>query len=109
MNCGCTKNLGCFAPCQIINFGFNSPWPDATSVTFEIWTNGGFTTQSVSFDQGDSIQIPFQFNENGETYIKIQVPAVAAQTYFTHITIDGACMFSVTGVPPICQPLTICD
>lgn len=108
MNCGCSKDLGCFQSCQMIDFGFTSPWPNGTQVTFEIWANGGFLTQTFNFDLGDPIQIPYVFNENGETHIKIQVPGAFSTTYNTHITIGGACMFMAKGVPGICQPLTEC-
>lgn len=109
MNCGCSKDLGCFQPCEMIQFGFQSPWPDGTQVTFEIWANGGFLTQTFTFNLGDQVQIPYVFNENGLTTIKIQVPGAFSETYFTHLTIDGACMFTATGVPPICSPLTECN
>jgi hypothetical protein len=108
MNCNCSKDLGCFMSCENIDFGFQSPWPNGTQVTFEIWANGGFLTQTFTFDLGDQIQIPYVFNENGETMIKIQVPAAYSLTYFTHVTIDGACMFMAKGIPGICQPLTSC-
>lgn len=104
MNCGCTKHLGCYPPNAIIDFGFiadsNDPY------TFEIFTNGGYYEIPVSFDPGDPIVLPFTFNENSETIIKIKFPVSyigsnnVGVNYLT--SKDGACSFSVLGTLPLC-------
>lgn len=105
MNCGCCKNLGCFAYNQTIQFGINA----LTSVNpyiFHIWTNGTYQTQSIDFDPGDPIILPFTFNENSVTTIQIELPVDLQDpehgiNYVN--TIDGSCCFEVHGVVSICQ------
>lgn len=110
MTCGCVKDLGCFAPCQIIDFGFASPCANPIDWYFEIWTNGGFTTKTVQFDPLEQITLPMVYNENGETMIKIKLPIphqMPGQYYAT--TPDGACCFVVHGIPASCGTLPTCD
>jgi hypothetical protein len=102
MNCGCVKHLGCFVPNDTIDFGLVAPC-DAI-ITFEIFnSNGSFQTIDVEFETGDPLTLPFTFNENADTIIKIRVPdcaAVPGWGYFT--TNDGACSWSVSGMIPHC-------
>jgi hypothetical protein len=105
MNCGCVKHLGCFIPGEEINFGFQSPFEDETQFEFEIFnSNGTFATFFYWFAEGDNIQIPFTFNENADTLIKIKNPDGLTRDmgfhYFT--TADGACTWSVSGLVPNC-------
>ena len=71
MNCGCVKNLGCFAPNQTIDFGINAPY--AGNYTFEIFSMSGFSSIIESFSFNEKIEIPFTFNENASTIIKIKI------------------------------------
>lgn len=105
MNCGCVKHLGCFIPNETIDFGFMSFF-DAM-YTFEIFNSDGtFTTLNYYFDADTPVQIPFTFNENSDTLIKIKNPDPEGTTqamgfhYFT--TADGACTWSVSGMVPNC-------
>jgi hypothetical protein len=104
MNCGCSKNIGCFAPNQTIDFGFQAPCSD--DYVFEIWSaNGTYEEIIVAFEADDPIVLPMTFNENSSTTIKIRVPAciqesVSGWYYFT--TSDGACSWTVEGIIPIC-------
>lgn len=108
MICGCCKDLGCFVPDQDIDFGVLAISSDP--YIFHIWTNGGYQTITETFGVDDPITLPFTFNENGETDIKIQFPAnyvntVKGQTYGINFvtTVDGACCFTVHGIVPTCQ------
>jgi len=104
MMCGCVKNLGCFSYNQVIDFGFTNPCVGAGDFIFEIWSNGSFSTTTVSVDPGDPVILPFTFNEDGETLIKIKLPAcMVAQGVNYATSTDGACTFSVHGVPTICM------
>jgi hypothetical protein len=106
MNCGCTKHLGCYPPNAIIDFGFIAISSDP--YTFEIFTNGGYYEIPVSFDPGDPIVLPFTFNENSETIIKIRFPddVISSLPLFSGVNYltskDGACSFSVLGTLPLC-------
>lgn len=103
MNCGCTKDLGCFAPGQLIEFGFSNPCPDPADFIFEIWSNGAFLTITETFDPGDPIILPMEFNENSETIIKIKLPECMAGAGVHYATSpDGACSFSIHGIVPQC-------
>lgn len=98
MNCGCTKNIGCYILNDEIQFGITAPFTG--EYTFEITTNGSFTTQVEEFEIGDSIVLPFVFNENSTTLIKIKTPTGSIVPYLT--SDDGACCFEVNGLTPIC-------
>lgn len=98
MNCGCTKNLGCFVPGGEINFGIKAPF--AGDYTFEITTNGSFTTEVLTFTLNQAIYLDFAFNENSTTLIKIKTPDGSPVPYLT--SDDGACCFEVNGVIPVC-------
>lgn len=98
MNCGCTKNLGCFITGEEINFGMTAPF--AGDYIFEITTNGGFTTQVVPFVLNQGIYLDFAFNENSTTLIKIKTPDGSPVPYLT--SNDGACCFEVNGIIPVC-------
>jgi len=101
MNCGCIKNLGCFAPSQTIDFGLVAPCSD--EYIFEVYSNGSFQEIAVELETGDPLVLPMTFNENSSTMIKIKVPACAAVpgwSYFT--TSDGACCFEINGIVPVC-------
>jgi hypothetical protein len=103
MNCGCVKHLGCFIPNETIDFGFVAPFEDG--YTFQIFNSDGtFSELTYYFEEGDNIQIPFTFNENADTLIKIRNPdgdtADLGFHFFT--TKDGACTWSVSGLVPNC-------
>lgn len=108
MICNCCKDLGCFIPEQTIDFGLiavNAVDP----YIFHIWCNGSYTTQSATFDPDEQVVLPFTFNENSETTIKIQFPAdfIASMNGAEYginfaTTKDGACCFTVHGTIPIC-------
>lgn len=104
MNCGCSKHVGCFAPGQTIDFGFDVPCTG--EYTFEIWgANGTYTEIVVEFDEDDRMTLPMTFNENATTTIKIQTPDCIRDDnplfyYFT--TPDGACSWTVDGISPVC-------
>lgn len=98
MNCGCTKNIGCFLTGDEIQFGINAPFTG--EYTFEITSNGGFSIVTSSFDAGDPILLDFTFNENSTTLIKIKTPTGSIVPYLT--SNDGACCFEVNGITPIC-------
>ena len=98
MNCGCTKNIGCYSVGDEITFGITAPF--AGEYTFEVTTNGGFTTVTADFEIGDPIVLDFAFNENSTTLIKIKTPTGSLVPYLT--SSDGACCFEVSGIIPIC-------
>lgn len=98
MNCGCTKNIGCYVAGDAISFGMNAPF--AGDYTFEITTNGGFSVIVAEFEIGDPIVLDFTFNENSTTLIKIKTPTGSIVPYLT--SADGACCFEVSGITPIC-------
>jgi len=104
MNCGCSKHIGCFAPNQTIDFGFQAPCPG--EYIFEIWgANGTYTEIPVDFDVDDLVVLPMTFNENATTTIKIRTPECVRDVmpgfyYFT--TSDGACSWTIDGISPVC-------
>jgi hypothetical protein len=98
MNCGCTKNLGCYIGGDTISFGITAPYDGF--YTFEITSNGGFSVNMIEFEVGDPIEMEFGFNENSTTTIKIKTPQGSAVPYLT--SADGACCFEVSGVIPVC-------
>lgn len=98
MNCGCTKNIGCYVVGDDIQFRIEAPFTG--EYTFEITSNGGFSTVNESFDEGDLIVLPFSFNENSTTLIKIKTPTGSPVPYLT--SVDGACCFEVNGIIPVC-------
>lgn len=103
MNCGCCKDLGCFASGQTIDFGFTNPCIGDADFIFEIWTNGTFYSVTETFESGDSIQLPMSFNENSVTEIKIKLPeCMTSQGVYYATTADGACCFSVHGIVQTC-------
>jgi hypothetical protein len=103
MNCGCTKNLGCFAPNQTIDFGFANWSLIPEKFKFHIWTNGTYLTIEETFDPAEQIQLTMVFNENSVTMIKIELPS-SLQTpgsYYATSS-DGACCFEVNGIVQTC-------
>ena len=103
MNCGCTKNLGCFASGQTIDFGFANWSLVAEDFIFHIWTNGTYLSTTVTFDPAEQIQLTMIFNEDSVTMIKIELPS-SLQTpgsYYATSS-DGACCFEVNGIVEIC-------
>ena len=101
MNCNCQKNLGCYLPNDEIDFGMTA-FCDG-DFTFEIFGPSGVTTIVVALSAGDPLVLPFTFNENGETMIKIKVPVACQHDGFYYITSkDGACCFIVSGAIPVC-------
>ena len=103
MNCGCCKDLGCFAPGQTIDFGFANPCAQAADFTFQIWTNGTFYEVTEEFDPAEQIELTMSFNENSKTEIKIKLPACMVGPGVHYATTpDGACCFSVNGIVATC-------
>lgn len=100
MNCGCIKNLGCFAPNQMIDFGINAPFGE--QYLFQIFGPSGYSEQLVSFTFGDPIEIPFTFNENASTIIKIKLTTSILDGLYYITSQDGACSFEVSGIIPTC-------
>ncbi len=98
MNCGCTKNIGCYVSGDDINFGIVAPF-DGLYI-FHITTNNGYYNEGVVFEVGEPITLPFTFNENSSTSIKIEAPSSSPIPYLT--SNDGACCFEVSGIVPIC-------
>jgi hypothetical protein len=98
MNCGCTKNIGCYVTGDDIDFGFDAPYSGA--YIFHITTINGYYNEQVVFDAGDPLILPFTFNENSVTSIKIQAPSISPINFIT--SNDGACCFEVSGIVPIC-------
>jgi len=104
MLCGCIKSLGCFSPNQNIDFGFINPCPDPSDFVFEIWAGGTFTSTTVEIGAGAAVILPFTFNEDAETLIKIKLPACMTGPGVHYATSsDGACTFSVNGIPTHCS------
>lgn len=103
MNCGCTKDLGCFAKDQNIDFGFVNPCPGDADFTFQIWNNGSFMESVVTFGTGDQIVLPYTFNENSDVMIKIKLPScmVGEGVHFA-TSPDGACCFIAHGIVSMC-------
>lgn len=103
MNCGCTKNLGCFATNQTIDFGFANWSLVAEDFIFHIWTNGSYLTITESFDPAEQIELLMTFNENSTTMIKIELP-LSLQTpgSFYATSQDGACCFEINGIVQTC-------
>lgn len=109
MNCGCTKDLGCFTTCQIIDFGFVNDGIGDYDYIFQVWSNGGYYEITKEIASGSQVMLPFQFNENGETMIKIKLPvALQGSGVYYATTKDGACCFVVHGVPAGCATLPTC-
>jgi hypothetical protein len=110
MNCGCCKDLGCFAYQQGITFpsgsGLIRSIGDASDYVFHIWSNGGYSTVNTTFLPGTTLTLPFNFNENSETTIKIELPSdyqdeLNGISFVT--TSDGACCFTVRGLISQCS------
>lgn len=103
MNCGCTKDLGCFVKDEIINFGVVNPTGAPLTYTAEIYSVAGYTTQDIEVAGGAAVTLPFDFNEAGETLIKLNLPASLVQSGINYVTTpDGACCFAVHGKTPVC-------
>jgi len=105
MICGCCKDLGCFSYSQTIIFGVKS-LGDNSPYIFHIWTNGTYQTISEIFDFDEPITLPFTFNENSETTIKIEIPSdyQDPEHGISFVsTLDGACCFTVHGLVSICH------
>lgn len=103
MNCGCCKDLGCFASGQIIDFGFANPCDAEADFTFQIWTNGTFYEVTETFDPLEEIQLTMVFNENSVTEIKIKLPdCMTGEGVHYATTPDGACCFKVNGIVATC-------
>jgi hypothetical protein len=102
MNCGCVKYLGCFIPAGTIDFGMLAPY--SGDYTFEIFANGGFSTFILMYNVNEPLMIPFTFNEDSETIIKIKFESAFATSAINYVTSsDGACSFSVSGMVPQCN------
>lgn len=103
MNCGCTKDLGCFAYNENIDFGFVNACPGDADFTFQIWNNGSFIESVVTFGLGDSIVLPYTFNENADVMIKIKLPPCYVMPGVNYATSpDGACCFIAHGIVTSC-------
>lgn len=103
MNCGCTKELGCFQYNENIDFGFTNPCPGDADFTFQIWVNGSFLEVVETFGSGDPIVLPYTFNENSETMIKIKLPSCMVSQGVNYATsVDGACCFIAKGIVSTC-------
>ena len=103
MNCGCTKELGCFAYNENIDFGFTNPCPGDADFTFQIWNNGSFMESVVTFGTGDQIVLPYTFNENSDVMIKIKLPLCMVSQGVNYATsTDGACCFIAHGIVAMC-------
>ena len=103
MNCGCIKNIGCFAPNQTIDFGFTNWSSNPEDFIFHIWTNGTYLSQTVTFDPGDKIELTMVFNEDSTTMIKIELPSSLQTPGAYYATSpDGACCFEVNGIIQTC-------
>jgi hypothetical protein len=101
MNCGCIKHLGCFLPNEPIKFGILAPYTG--NFEFEIFSQNGFSVLLVAGTFGSELTLPFTFNENSNTIIKIKIDSGFAANGFYYITSsDGACSFEVTGIVPSC-------
>lgn len=105
MICGCCKDLGCYAYDQPIDFGIKSLGNNSDYV-FHIWSNGTYQIIYGNFDFDQPLSIPFTFNENSETTIKIEIPSDYQDTAhgISFVTTpDGACCFTVHGLVSLCQ------
>lgn len=103
MNCGCSKNLGCFAPNQTIDFGFANWSLNPETFIFHIWSNGTYFTTNVTFDPAEQIQLTMVFNENSVTMIKIELPtSLQTPGAYYATSVDGACCFEVNGIVQTC-------
>lgn len=100
MNCGCTKHLGCYTTGSDIEFGIIAPYDG--NYTFQITTSAGYYEEVVWFNSGDPIILPFNFNENSVTHIKIKAPTVSGFSVPYLTSADGACCFEISGIVPIC-------
>ena len=100
MNCGCTKHVGCYVNGQDIEFGVIAPYDGI--YTFQITTANGYYEEEATYEAGDTITLPFTFNENSSTTIKIKAPIVSGFSVPYVTSKDGACCFEVTGIVPIC-------
>jgi hypothetical protein len=103
MNCGCCKEIGCYAYGQIIDFGIESI-SACGPYTFEVWTNGAYSEITETFAVGDPIILPFTFNENSDTNIKIKLPScLSLGSGVNYVTsTNGDCCFTVHGVISQC-------
>jgi hypothetical protein len=110
MNCGCCKDLGCFpynytisfptSDGNIVSLGDNGPY------IFHIWSNGSYQRIEETFLLGEALSIPFTFNENSETTIKIEIPTDyqdISHGFAFVTTADGACCFTVHGLISQCS------
>ena len=103
MNCGCTKDLGCFAYNENIDFGFVNACPGDADFTFQIWNNGSFLESVVTFGTGEQIVLPYTFNENADVMIKIKLPSCYVMPGVNYATSsDGACCFIAHGIVSTC-------
>jgi hypothetical protein len=102
MLCNCSKDLGCFLPGDVINFGFNA-FCSGTFV-FEVWSRGLPTIIETDFTAGDPITLENIFTEQGETTVKIKVPSDCSPPEgFNYITTaDGACQFKFKSLVSTC-------
>lgn len=105
MICGCCKDLGCFSYGSIIQFGVTS-LTDGIDYTFHIWNNGTYTTTTTSPSLDEELTLPYTFNENSETTIKIELPSMYVDSihgikFVT--TSDGACCFTANGIIKQCN------
>ena len=105
MICGCCKDLGCFGYNDTIKFGILSA-NGLNDYLYHIWSNGTYTTINQSTPVGEELTLPFTFNENSETTIKIEFPSDYQNpncgiNFAT--TTDGACCFTIHGLLTTCH------
>ena len=105
MICGCCKDLGCFSYNDTIKFGILSA-NGLNDYLYHIWSNGTYTTINQSTPVGEELTLPFTFNENSETTIKIEFPSDYQNpncgiNFAT--TTDGACCFTIHGLLTTCH------
>lgn len=101
MNCGCTKHLGCFLPNYLIDFGVLAPYTGDYEI--EVFSNSGFQTFVHQGIFGTPFTLPFTFNENSTTIIKVKFDIAFVQYGMYYMTSkDGACSFEVSGISPSC-------
>lgn len=105
MDCSCCKNLGCYGFNQTIKFGIKSVTASDDYI-YHIWSNGTYTTISQSTPLNDELSIPFTFNENALTTIKIELPLSYQDTMYgvKYVTTEGgSCCFEVNGLLTSCN------
>ena len=105
MICGCCKDLGCFGYNDTIKFGILS-LDNINNYVYHIWSNGTYTTINQITEVDEELTLPFTFNENSETTIKIEfASSLKNSPYGINFvtTEDGACCFTVHGLLTTCH------